>query len=139
MRIALFLAMLLLSLGAYAQTTVSGNISDENGVPVPGVNIVILGTTVGTTADFDGNFTLQTSEMPPFELQISSIGYTSTTVTVSSNNQTLSITLAEAQTFLDEVVISASRTPERIFESPVSVERFGIRDIQNTTAEAFYG
>ena len=139
MRTALLLVMLLLALGAYAQTTVSGNVNDENGKPVPGANIVIVGTTVGAIADFDGKFTLQTSEVPPFELRVSSIGYAPTTVTVSANNQTLTITIAEAQTFLDEVVISASRTPERIFESPVSVERFGIQDIQNTTAESFYG
>jgi outer membrane receptor protein involved in Fe transport len=37
------------------------------------------------------------------------------------------------------VVISASRTPERLFESPVSVERFGLKEIENTTAESFYG
>jgi outer membrane receptor protein involved in Fe transport len=58
---------------------------------------------------------------------------------VTSNNQTLSITLQEASTLLDEIVISASRTPERIFESPVSVERFGLKEIKNTTAESFYG
>ena len=58
---------------------------------------------------------------------------------VTSNNQTLSITLNEASTILDEIVISASRTPERIFESPVSVERFGLKEIKNTTAESFYG
>ncbi len=47
--------------------------------------------------------------------------------------------MSEASTFLDEIVISASRTPERIFESPVSVERFGLKEIKNTTAESFYG
>ena len=60
-------------------------------------------------------------------------------VDVTANNETLSITLKEASTLLDEIVISASRTPERIFESPVSVERFGLKEIKNTTAESFYG
>ena len=139
MRTGLLLAMLLFAVGAYAQTTVRGNVSDENGIPVPAANVVIVGTMTGTTADFDGNFVLETSEVPPFELRITSVGYTATTVSVSSNNENLSITLAEAQTYLDEVVISASRTPERLFESPVSVERFGLKEIQNTPAESFYG
>ena len=139
MRTALLLSMLLLAMGAYAQTTVRGNVSDENGTPIPAANVVIVGTSEGTTADFDGNFVLETSEVPPFELRVTAIGYSTTTVQVATNNQTLSITMSEAQTFLDEVVVSASRTPERIFESPVSVERFGIQEIQNTTAESFYG
>ncbi|MCO5724491.1 TonB-dependent receptor [Robiginitalea marina] len=139
MRTAFFLlSMLLMGIGGYAQTTVRGTVSDESGNPVPGANVVIIGTTVGATADFDGNFVLETSEAPPFDLRVTSVGYSSATVSVSSNNQTLSITLAEAQTFLDEVVISASRTPERIFESPVSVERFGLKEIKNTSAESFY-
>ena len=130
--------MLLLATGAYAQTTIRGNVSDQNGTPVPGANVVIVGTTVGTNADFDGNFVLETSEEPPFDVRISSVGYSDATVTVTSSNQTLAVTLAEAQTFLDEVVVSASRTPERLFESPVSVERFGLKEIESTPAESFY-
>lgn len=138
MRTALFISLLLLATGAYAQTTVRGNVSDEGGTPVPGANIVIVGTTVGATADFDGNFVLETTQNPPFDIRVTSVGYTSATVAVTSNNQTLSITLAESQTFLDEVVVSASRTPERLFESPVSVERFGLKEIENTSAATFY-
>ena len=122
-----------------AQTTVTGKVVDQNGEPVPSANVLLLGKAEGTVADFDGNFTFSTSETPPFKLKISSIGYTDTTVDVTSNNEVLSITLNEASTLLDEIVISASRTPERIFESPVSVERFGLKEIKNTTAESFYG
>ncbi len=130
--------MLLFSIGSFAQTVVSGTVSDDNGEPVPGANIVVAGTTIGTNADFDGNFTLSTDQAPPFTLRITSIGYSTTEVEVTSSGQNLSITLSEAQTFLDEVVISASRTPERIFESPVSVERFGLQQIASTTAPSFY-
>ncbi|NAS12600.1 TonB-dependent receptor [Poritiphilus flavus] len=139
MRKIFLLAFILFGIGAYGQTVVNGNVSDANGEPVPGANIVIVGKAIGTTTDFDGNFVLETSEVPPFQLRVTSIGYSETTADVTENNQTLSITLTETQTFLDEVVISASRTPERIFESPVSVERFGLKEIKNTTAESFYG
>lgn len=138
MKTVLFLALLLVGALGYSQTTVNGKVVDQNNEPIPGANIVITGKTIGTTANFDGNFTLETSEIPPFQLTITSIGYSGVTEEVTSNNQTLTIVLAEAQTFLDEVVISASRTPERIFESPVTVERFGIQDIKHTASADFY-
>ncbi len=124
---------------SYAQTTVQGTVVDENNEPIPGANVVLVGKAEGTTTDFDGNFTFNTSEQPPFALRFTSIGFSDLIMQVTSNNQTLSVTLSEASTLLDEIVISASRTPERIFESPVSVERFGLKEIKNTTAESFYG
>ncbi len=124
---------------SYAQTTVQGKVVDENNEPIPGANVVLVGKAEGTTTDFDGNFTFNTSEQPPFQLRFTAIGFSDFVASVTSNNQTLSITLNEASTILDEIVISASRTPERIFESPVSVERFGLKEIKNTTAESFYG
>ena len=139
MKTVLFLALLLVGGFTYSQTTVDGKVVDQNNEPIPGANIIITGKTIGTTADFDGNFSLETSEVPPFQLTITSIGYSEVTEEVASNNQTITIVLTEAQTFLDEVVISASRTPERIFESPVTVERIGISEIKNNTAADFYG
>lgn len=131
--------MLLWGLGSYAQTVVSGTVNDENGEPIPGANVVIIGKAIGTVADFEGNFTLETSEAPPFQLRFSSIGYSEFIAEVTDANQNISVTLSETQTQLDEIVISASRTPERIFESPVSVERFGLKEIKNTPAPSFYG
>ena len=110
---------------AFAQTTVSGKVLDQNGQPVANANIVLVGQSEGTVADFDGNFMFSSTQMPPFSVRVSSIGYS--TSTVSFNGTALTVVLNEASTALDEIVISASRTPERIFESPVSVERFGAR------------
>ncbi|BFP41514.1 TonB-dependent receptor [Flavobacteriaceae bacterium GF1] len=139
MKKIIFAFSLLIGLTSYAQTTISGKVVDPNNDPVPGANILVIGKAEGAVADFDGNFTLNTSEVPPFRLRVTSIGYSETVVEVTSNNQVFTITLQESSTILDEIVISASRTPERIFESPVSVERFGLKDIQNATAESFYG
>lgn len=139
MRAILLLALMIMGTFTYSQTNISGNVVDQDNVPIPGANIVIVGKTIGTVTDFDGNFNLATSEVPPFKIEISSIGYTSSTEDITSANQTINVVLNESQTFLDEVVISASRTPERIFESPVTVERIGISEIKNTTAADFYG
>jgi len=138
MKNLLLVLSLCLAFAGYSQTTIKGTVVDSNSMPVPGANVVIDGKPIGTVTDFDGNFVLETSENPPFTLKISSIGYSQATARVTSNNQTISVTLEEANTMLDEIVISASRTPERLFESPVTVERFGIKEIKNTASVDFY-
>lgn len=130
--------VLLFCVASFAQTTVKGTVSDDSGMPLAGANIIIDGTTTGVVADFDGNFTLSTSENPPFTIEVSSVGFETLSQKITKNNETLLITLNEGSA-LDEVVISASRTPERIFESPVTVERFGIKDIKSTPSVDFYG
>ncbi len=137
-KLSLFFCIMI-GVGCFAQTNINGTIVDESGNPILGANVVIVGLAVGTVSDFDGNFILQTDETPPFQIRITSIGYTDYLTEITENNQVVNAVLLESQTMLDEVVIGASRTPERIFESPVSVERFGLRDIKNTSAESFYG
>ena len=129
---------LLFGVVSFAQTTVSGTINDESGLPLPGANIIVVGTSSGAISDFDGKFSLTVNQEPPFTIQISSIGFETTTQNITANNQDISVVLSEGS-ILDEVVISASRTPERIFESPVTVERFGIKEIKNTASADFYG
>ena len=122
---------------SYSQTTISGSVVDDSGQPIPGANIIVVGTSTGNITDFDGNFSLTYSQNPPFSVQASSIGFESITIQVTKNKQVLSFILKEGSV-LDEVVISASRTPERIFESPVTVERFGLKEIKNTASADFY-
>lgn len=134
-----FLALICLcfTLITYAQTDISGKVVDESSEPILGANVIVVGTGTGTASDFDGNFTLQVDQTPPFDVQISSIGFQTQTVAITSNNQVLNIVLLEGSE-LDEVVISASRTPERIFESPVTIERFDIQDIKYAPSADFY-
>lgn len=133
------LSILLLFFGAisFAQTTISGTVVDDNEQPVPGANVIIVGTSTGTITDFDGGFSITTDLSPPFSVQASSVGFETATQEVASSSETLKLVLSEG-TALDEVVISASRTPERIFESPVTVERFGLKEIKNTASADFY-
>lgn len=133
--IALF--CLCLSTITFAQTDISGKVVDESSEPILGANVIVIGTGTGTATDFDGNFTLRVDQAPPFTVQISSIGFETQNVDITSNNQVVNITLAEGS-MLDEVVISASRTPERIFESPVTIERFDIQDIKYAPNADFY-
>ncbi|GGX07699.1 membrane protein [Aquimarina muelleri] len=123
---------------ATAQTTISGKVIDDNNQPIPGANITLKNSSSGTVTDFDGFFSLTVQESPPFAIEVSSVGFESSLTDITSQISDLIIVLKEG-TELDEVVISASRTPERIFESPVSVERFGIKEIKSTPSVDFYG
>ena len=121
----------------WAQTQVSGTVTDADGQPLPGANIVLDGTT-GAVSDFDGNFSLSTDQQPPFTLTVSSVGFESTTVDVTSASGSLTIQLSEGSTQLDEIVVSASRMAERIFESPVTVEKFSLQEIENTPSADYF-
>ena len=131
-------AGLLICATTVAQTVVTGTVTDSNSSqPIPGVNVRVEGKFIGTSSDFDGNFTLQVTEPLPFKIVFSSVGYENQTVEITENNQKLTITLVEG-TQLDEVVVSASRTPESVRESPVTIERLDTRAIKNTSTASFY-
>ena len=136
MRTILKIFMMLFCVFSYAQTTVTGSITDKNSQPLSGATVVIVGTSTGVVADFDGNYSITSDMDTPFTLEASSVGFKAMSAEVSSSS-TVNFTL-EDNTALDEVVVSASRTPQRIFESPVTIERFGIKDIATTASADFY-
>jgi hypothetical protein len=132
------ITFVLFSAVTFAQTTVTGTVIDsKTNEPIPGASITINGTTIGTATDFDGNFKLETSKTPPFKINASSVGFNKATKSVLSNNDNITFKLHEG-TILDEVVVSASRTPERIFESPVTIELMGLKEIENTSSASYY-
>ena len=93
MRTLVLISFLLMGLTSFAQTTVKGKVVDQNNEPIPGASIVIQGKAIGTVSDFDGYFTLSTTENPPFTLSITSIGFVSVTSRITQNNQTVAVTL----------------------------------------------
>lgn len=137
MKIILKTLMLLFSTTLLGQTIIKGKITDKSGLSLPGANVIIVNTANGVAADFDGNYTLTTEQTPPFKIKISYTGFQDQTIEVTNSSQNINVILIEGNA-LDEVVISASRTPERIFESPVTVERFGLKEIKNTASIDFY-
>ena len=131
--------LLLLSATMWSQTVITGNVTDaKTGDPIPGASIKVVGKALGTSTDFDGNYSLKLSENPPFSIEISNLGYASQTFEVTESEQIVNAALTEAENSLDEVVVSASRTPESIRESPVTIERMGVKQIKNTATANFY-
>ncbi|MFC4873652.1 SusC/RagA family TonB-linked outer membrane protein [Negadavirga shengliensis] len=98
--------LLMLSGGiCYAQeSSVTGTVVDVNGEPIPGVSIVISGTSRGTVTDLDGNFML--GAPPTAELVFSYIGYQSQTVSLNNRTQ-INVVLSSSDIGLDEVVVTA--------------------------------
>ncbi|MGB0521799.1 MAG: TonB-dependent receptor [Flammeovirgaceae bacterium] len=129
--------LIFMSSAAFAQTTVSGSVTDVGGDPLAGVNIVIKGTVSGTITDVEGNFTLRVKTVPA-TLVFSMIGFASQELEVSGNMSDVKIKLEENTILGEEVVISASRVEESIMESPVTIEKMDILNIQNTAAADFY-
>ena len=95
------LFLLFLSLGAFAQQSVSGLITDSSGTPLPGVNVIIQGTNVGVSSDFDGNYQINVDNGQI--LVFSFIGYDSVELTVDGTNQDVKLTESDSE--LDEVVV----------------------------------
>jgi len=137
MKTILRIFTLLFGVLSFAQTTVTGTVNDENGMPVPGANVIVVGTSTGAISDFDGKFTLSVSQAPPFTVQASSVGFTTVTENITSNNQDVTFVLVEGS-FLDEVIVSATRVPQKIFESPVTVEKFSLKQIQRTPSSDYF-
>ncbi|WP_428230917.1 TonB-dependent receptor [Flavobacterium sp.] len=132
------LIMLLFSGISFAQNTITGSVTDGNKQSIPGANISIVGDRSGTSTDFDGTFKLSTAVKLPFTIKVSAVGFETKTISVTSVSQKVNVTLKDEETKLNEIVVSASRTPERVIESPVTIERMGIQEIRSTTAPTFY-
>jgi TonB-linked SusC/RagA family outer membrane protein len=97
-----FLLFFALTLSAYAQQ-ISGTVSDENGVPLPGATVVVEGTSTGVSTDFDGNYSIDASQGDV--LVFSYVGYQSQSVSVGASS-TVDVSL-EPDSLLDEVVVTA--------------------------------
>lgn len=94
-----------LSIGVFAQDseTITGTItSSDDGNPLPGVNVLVKGSTIGDVTDFDGNYSIEAS--PTDVLSFSYLGFTTTDITVG-NQTTINVALEEDASQLDEVVV----------------------------------
>ena len=117
-----------------AQTNISGTVVDsENNEAIPGANVIVVGSNTGAVADFDGNFTLNTSSDLPLTIEVSFIGFSSKRIEVTSADQMIAVSLDYGQN-LDEVVISASRRSEKVLDAPASVSILSSRDIENSAS-----
>ena len=126
--------MLLPVVASAQQRSISGMVSDVQGIPVIGASVVIKGTTLGTVTDMEGKFQLDAE--PSQTLEVSFIGYQKVSLPVGNQTYFL-ITLKEDTETLDEVVVVGYATQKKVnlTGSVSSVSAKDIRDIPvaNTT------
>ncbi|MBP5366769.1 MAG: TonB-dependent receptor [Bacteroidales bacterium] len=98
-----------------ASTTIKGRVVDaSNGETLIGATVVVEGATeLGTVTDFDGNFSLTTTEKLPLKLKAQYIGFETEEVEVSNENDIVEIKLHDSKTLLSEVVVVGYGTQKR--------------------------
>ncbi len=123
----------------FAQRTISGNVADEEGVPLPGVNVVIKGSDTGTSTDFDGNYSISVTNSDL--ITFSYVGFMDQEIEVS-NAESFDIILEMGSDELDEVVLTGYGTTKRSnltnSVSKLNTESLVDRPIM-TLGEAFSG
>jgi iron complex outermembrane receptor protein len=119
MKTKLFILSLFLGLTLQAQNLIKGTVSDASGVPLPGVNIVLKDTQIGTTTDFDGKYQIQ-AQMGQ-TLVFSILGFETKEIVVKGN--TLNVALESKSESLNEITLTGSRNPNRSkLNTPVPVD-----------------
>ena len=116
---------------AFSQSTVTGKVLDSDiNAPLPGANVIEKGTSNGTTTDFDGNFTLNTTTSSGV-IVISYVGYGSVTINFNGNQNLGTINLTTDNS-LDEVVIVGTGVIDLAVDrkTPVAVSTVKAKEIQ---------
>jgi outer membrane receptor protein involved in Fe transport len=128
-----------ISASAQNSTTVSGSVKNAKSKElVSAVSVTVKGSSVGTFTDDKGTFRFSSIKNYPVTLVFSSVGFANKEVTVNAAKTGVEVSLEPSFTLGNEVVVSASRVPERILESPVSIERVSTATIRNTAASNYY-
>lgn len=105
-----FIGLMFVSAIGMAQTAISGTVTAEDGSPIPGVNVVVQGTTTGATTDFDGNFTIAAASGDV--LSISYVGFVTQAITLAEET-TINVTLQESFDQLDEIIVTGYGTRKK--------------------------
>ncbi len=138
----MLLFLLLFPCIAFAQNTISGKVSTDNGDPVAFANVIQKGTSNGTTTDFDGTYSIDVATLP-VTLEFSSLGYTTVEQSVSAEG-TVDVTMQESAQALDEVIVTGLGTSIKRSNAANAVSSVTAEELVGTTGQttvdgALYG
>lgn len=105
--ISLLALLLLMQLVASAQITISGKVTDKNGLPLIGANVVAKGTYDGAATDTTGSFNFKTDASDSLMIEVSYIGYESQTIRLVKGQKSFNLQLKEKGNTLDDITITA--------------------------------
>jgi iron complex outermembrane receptor protein len=117
---------------------ISGKVADERQQALTGTSVIIKGTTLGTTTDSTGKFSFVVNRQFPFKLVISSVGYEPQEIEIKNAGSKIAVQLNAQNYLANEVVVTASRSSEKLMRSPVSIEKLDIRALKETPSASFY-
>ena len=127
--------MFMLPLGLMAQT-IKGKVTDTSGSALPYMNVLVKGTTTGTTTSDSGEFSLTVKSLP-VTIVVSSIGFKTIEVKVTTNSF-LTIAVQEGDESLGEIIITGSRTaPRSSADSPLPIDVVGVKELLSTGQNTF--
>jgi iron complex outermembrane receptor protein len=135
----LLLFALFIQLASWAQNNgrISGKVVDGNGQPLAGATVSIRDMNMATATDNNGMFSFSNVRPGTVSLIISFVGYADVARTIQvSNNETTTITvnLAESARVGDEIVVTASKRPEKITRAPASISVISARDFDQSSS-----
>ena len=134
-----FLLANIIIMGVSAQNvTINGNVRNSSTKEGAGaVSVIVKGEDNGTFTDDKGNFRLTVKKLP-VTILISSVGYELQEVSVSSTSNLVQVEFKPTNILGQEVVVAANRVPQKILESPVSIERVSAANIRNSPVSSYY-
>ena len=132
----IFSLLLLTHISLAQNSSVKGTVTDNNQIPLIGVNVSLKNTTKGTQTDQNGNFELKNLDHGEYILALSYLGFKTREIAVSiSNNQNTSlqnITLYEGNEILSEVLIEGEQRNKFSRKKTAYVSKLPLKDIENT-------
>jgi hypothetical protein len=135
--LAAFSVVFFFTLSSWAQNRISGRVSSStSGEGVSGVSVRVQNSSAGAVTDTTGSFQLTVPSLP-VTLIISSIGYETQEIRVASSTA-IAVSFVPSNLIGQEIVIAAARTPQRILEAPVTIERVSAVQIRNSPVANYY-
>ena len=120
---SVFITFVMVGFFLSAQSNISGTVKDNDGMPVPGANIILEGTSKGAVTDIDGKYSVANVENGTYTMIASYLGYSESrkSITVDGTDLTVDFVLAEDTESLDQVIVTGVTNPKSKIESSVSV------------------
>lgn len=122
---------------AFAQLSLRGRVVDENEKPIAGASVWIEYTTIGTSTDLKGEFSLEKIPEGNNLLRISALDYNGARETINRSNDNILIRMKHSPLKLNEVVVTGTGTINKLKSSPVAIDVISQRELQNTNIPTF--
>ncbi len=133
----LLFTLLFLSLGASAQKTITGKVIDEDdGGPIVGANVVIVGTEKGTSTDYDGVFKFTVDKLP-VTVEVSFIGYEKQTIEIKST-EPIKVSMKTDATVIGDVEVVDTRITKKQQQAALTIESLDVLAIKEAPTGSFY-